>query len=46
MTVPRERLVPDGVWWPGVGEDGSYPVIDRSEQPRAWLKAVYPREQL
>lgn len=41
MTVPREHFVPDRVWWPGAREDGSYGVIDRAEQPRAWLKAVY-----
>ncbi|MFE5842100.1 methyltransferase domain-containing protein [Streptomyces niveus] len=41
MTVPREHFVPDRVWWPASREDGSYPLIDRSEQPRAWLKAVY-----
>ncbi|MFF3787903.1 rRNA adenine N-6-methyltransferase family protein [Streptomyces sp. NPDC001933] len=41
LTVPREHFVPDQVWWPTAREDGLYSLIDRTERPRAWLKAVY-----
>ncbi|WP_242440672.1 methyltransferase domain-containing protein [Streptomyces sp. CB02923] len=40
MEVPREHFVPDRVWWPNP-QDGHYPLLDRTERPRQWLKAVY-----
>ncbi|MFH8407487.1 methyltransferase domain-containing protein [Streptomyces sp. NPDC018019] len=40
LEVPREHFVPDRVWWPNP-QDGRYPVLDRTERPRQWLKAVY-----
>ncbi|MET9293588.1 methyltransferase domain-containing protein [Streptomyces sp. NPDC003077] len=39
--VPREAFVPDRVWWPVMGPDGTFPVRDRTADPRAWLEAVY-----
>ncbi|MFH9425572.1 methyltransferase domain-containing protein [Streptomyces sp. NPDC017529] len=33
--------MPDRVWWPVRGTDGLYRIYDRTQQPRAWLKAVY-----
>ncbi|MGW1411867.1 methyltransferase domain-containing protein [Streptomyces sp. NPDC002403] len=41
LSVPREHFVPDQVWWPALREDGLYSLIDRTEQPRAWLKSIY-----
>ncbi|UNO38425.1 methyltransferase domain-containing protein [Streptomyces sp. MST-110588] len=41
LAVPREHFVPDRVWWPARGEDGLYNLYDRTQKPRAWLKAVY-----
>ncbi|WP_327359518.1 rRNA adenine N-6-methyltransferase family protein [Streptomyces sp. NBC_01304] len=39
--VPREHFTPDRVWWPKKGEDGLYPLLDRTTEPNRWLKAVY-----
>ncbi|UNO40373.1 methyltransferase domain-containing protein [Streptomyces sp. MST-110588] len=39
--VPREVFTPDQVWWPEVGDDGLCPVLDLSEDPDAWARAVY-----
>ncbi|MFJ8434702.1 methyltransferase domain-containing protein [Kitasatospora sp. NPDC094019] len=40
-AVPRELFVPDRIW-PGIA-DGTRqsPVVDRSQDPRAWRAAVY-----
>ncbi|MFI9239128.1 methyltransferase domain-containing protein [Streptomyces sp. NPDC053079] len=40
-AVHREAFVPDRVWWPESGEDGMFPVLDRTAEPEAWLAAVY-----
>ncbi|MFH9426528.1 methyltransferase domain-containing protein [Streptomyces sp. NPDC017529] len=46
-SVPRELFVPDLVWWPHKGQDGRYPVLDRTRRPGQWLEAVYqPRAAL
>ncbi|MER5888869.1 methyltransferase domain-containing protein [Streptomyces sp. NPDC001941] len=42
LRVPRERFVPDRVWWPHPDPvDGLHHVIDRERAPEAWLRAVY-----
>ncbi|WP_369383204.1 methyltransferase domain-containing protein [Streptomyces sp. cg36] len=40
-SVSRAHFVPDQVWWPQRGEDGLYPLIDRTLDPERWLDAVY-----
>ncbi|MCZ4101750.1 MULTISPECIES: hypothetical protein [Streptomyces] len=39
LTVPRENVVPEQVWWPHPRDDGLHHVINRGQHPRAWIKS-------